>query len=76
VSCPPAFSLEPEAFSLDLAMAKAAAAAFSPYPCRSLRALLADMPAAVFALEPGAELADEAVARGPALNVSAAIAVM
>ncbi len=35
-------------------------------PYRQL-ALLADMPTAVFALEPGAGLADEAVARGPAL---------
>src|SRR6185437_15800627 len=34
------------------------------------------MPAAVFALEPGAGLADEAVARGPARIVSAAIAVI
>src|SRR5579863_5007545 len=34
------------------------------------------MPAAVFALEPGAGLADEAVALGPALIVSAAIAVI
>ena len=45
-------------------------------PHRQFRGLLADMPAAVFALEPSAGLADEAVARGPVRIVSAAIAVI
>jgi hypothetical protein len=37
--------------------------------------ILADVPAAVFALEPCAGLADEAIARGVAVIVPAAVAI-
>src|SRR5882757_2788001 len=49
------------------------AASQPPFRFRDGETLLAEMPAAVFALEPGAGLADEAVTRGVAVIVARSI---